>query len=94
MCGWRWRHRHPELTDRVPYDWAAIELSLRDRISGTGSGTRGIGLYGVAEDMRKAGRQLIIHSGIGMVKISEEMESEAKRTVLFPGTLTCVSIPT
>ena len=86
--------RNPELADQVPYDWVAIELALRERVSGTGSKTRGIGLYGVAEDMRKAGRQLIIHSGIGMVETNEELESEAKRTTLFPGTLVYASIPT
>jgi anti-sigma regulatory factor (Ser/Thr protein kinase) len=86
--------RNPELADQVPYDWVAIELALRERVSGTGSKTRGIGLYGVAEDMRKAGRQLIIHSGIGMVETNEELESEAKRTTLFPGTLAYASIPT
>ncbi len=86
--------RNPELSDQVPYDWVAIELALRERVSGTGVKTRGIGLYGVAEDMRRAGRQLIIHSGIGMVGTTEEMESEAKRTTLFPGTLAYTSIPT
>lgn len=87
--------RNPELRDRVPYDWAAIELALKERITGTGSPTRGIGLFGVAEDMRKSGRQLIVHSGIGTVETSEEMESHSTRTpVLFPGTLAFASIPT
>jgi anti-sigma regulatory factor (Ser/Thr protein kinase) len=86
--------QNPELRDLVPYDWAAIELALRERVSGTGVMTRGIGLYGVAEDMRKAGRKLIIHSGIGMLETSEEMESRATRTTLFPGTLAYASIPT
>lgn len=86
--------RNPELAEQVPYDWVAIELALRERVSGTGSKTRGIGLYGVAEDMRKAGRQLIIHSGIGMVETNEELESEAKRAALFPGILVYASIPT
>ncbi len=86
--------RNPALRDQVPYDWAAIELALRERVSGTGLSTRGIGLYGVAEDMRKAGRQLIIHSGIGMVETNEEMECEAKRTTLYPGTLAYASIAT
>jgi len=85
---------NPDLRDRVPYDWVAIELALRERISGTGVETRGIGLYGVAEDMRKAGRRLIIHSGIGMLETSEEMECSASRTILFPGTVAYASIPT
>lgn len=86
--------RNPDLRDEVPYDWVAIPLALRERVSGTGVATRGIGLYGVAEDMRKSGRQLIIHSGIGIVETNEEMESKANRTRLFPGTLAYVSIPT
>ena len=84
---------NPVLIDRVPYDWVAIELALEERISGTGSPTRGIGLFGVADDMRHAGRELIIHSGIGMLATSEEMESESRRTTLFPGTLAFASIP-
>ena len=85
--------RNPDLRDKVPYDWVAIELALKERVSGTGSKTRGIGLYGVAEDMRKAGRQLIIHSGLGMMQTSEQMETEAHRTTLFPGTLAYAALP-
>ena len=85
--------KNPALRDRVPYDWAAIEVAIQEGVSGTGSKTRGIGLYGVAEDMRKEGRQLIIHSGIGMLQITEDLESSATRTSLFPGTLTYASIP-
>ena len=86
--------KNPELADRVPYDWVAIELAVRERISGTTEKTRGIGLFGIAEDMRMAGRQLIIHSGQGSLRISEDMQSEARRTKLFPGTLAYASIPT
>lgn len=85
--------RNPELRERVHYDWSAIELAVRERVSGTGEGTRGIGLYGVAEDMRSPRRQLILHSGLGSLQISEDMESEARRTTLFPGTLAYASIP-
>lgn len=84
--------QNPELRDRVPYDWVAIELALRERVTGTGVATRGIGLYGVADDMRRPGRQLIIHSGIGMLETSEEIECSSKRTNLFPGTLAYASI--
>jgi hypothetical protein len=86
--------KNPALRSRVPYDWAAIELAVRERVTGTGDKTRGIGLYGIAEDMRKPGRQLILHSGIGSLMISEEMETAARRTALFPGTLAYASIPT
>jgi anti-sigma regulatory factor (Ser/Thr protein kinase) len=86
--------RNPELQDRVPYDWTAIELAVQERISGTGKPTRGIGLFGVAEDMRKPGRHLIIHSGIGMLEIRGTAYGLASRTSLFPGTLASASIPT
>ena len=86
--------KKPSLRDRVPYDWVAIELALRERVSGTLDETRGIGLYGVAEDIRRGGRQLIIHSGIGSLQIGEDLQSSARRTRLFLGTLAFASIPT
>ncbi len=87
--------RNPELTDKVPYDWNAIELALDEGISGTGSDRRGIGLFGVAEEMSKPGRQLIIHSGIGMLQtVGGSPRGAASRTVPFPGTLASASIPT
>lgn len=84
--------RNPDLVDKVSYDWDAIELALEEGISGTGSKTRGIGLFGVSEEMRKPGRQLIIHSGIGMLQITETTQSDPQRTTLFPGTLVSASI--
>jgi hypothetical protein len=86
--------KNPEFANRIPYDWVAIELAVRERVSGTGDRTRGIGLYGIAEDMRRPGRHLIIHSGLGSLAITEQMETEARRTSLFPGTLAYASIPT
>lgn len=86
--------RNPALRERARYDWAAVELAIRERVSGTGDKTRGIGLYGISEDMRIPGRQLIIHSGIGSLRLSEDVQSEARRTALFPGTLTYASLPT
>ena len=85
--------KNPELRDRVPYDWTAIELALRERVSGTAVATRGIGLFGVSEDMRQAGRQLIVHSGIGSLHIREDLQTDVRRTKLFSGTLTYASIP-
>lgn len=86
--------KNPEYRSRVPYDWVAIELAMRERVSGTGDSRRGIGLYGVSEDMRIAGRQLIVHSGVGSLQIDEELQTQAHRTRLFPGTLAFASIPT
>jgi anti-sigma regulatory factor (Ser/Thr protein kinase) len=85
--------RNEALRDKLFYDWDAIDLAVQERISGTGEKTRGIGLFGVVEDMRGAGRQLIIHSGIGRLTISEDVERESRRDVLFPGTLAFASIP-
>ena len=86
--------RNSELQGRFYYDWDAIELATRERVSGIPDPTRGIGLYGIAEDLRKSGRQLILHSGIGSLQISEDLQSRALRTRLFPGTLASASIPT
>lgn len=74
-------------------DWTAIEVAARELVSGTLDKTRGIGLFGVTEDMRRPGRELAIHSGTGWMKINEATESRAVRASLFPGTLALVSIP-
>jgi len=75
--------------------WDAIELAARERVSGSGDPTRGIGLFGVSEDMRKPGRSLIIHSGIGMLQItSPDIQTAARRSTLFPGTLAWAAIAT
>lgn len=86
--------RNEALRARVSYDWDALELAVRERVSGTGDPHRGIGLYGVSEDVRRPGRSLLLHSGLGSLEITEELESSAKRTRLFPGTLAFLSIPT
>lgn len=85
--------KNPQLQDRVDYDWVALELAVRERISGTLEPTRGMGLYGIAEEIRKTDRQLILHSGLGVLHIREDLQSEARRTKLFPGTLAYASIP-
>jgi hypothetical protein len=85
--------RNKALRPRVNYDWDALELAVRERVSGTGDPHRGIGLYGVSEDVRQPGRSLLLHSGLGSLEINEELESAAKRTRLFPGTLAFLSIP-
>ena len=85
--------KNPQVRNRVPYDWVALELAVRERVSGTLEPTRGMGLFGVAEEIRKTDRQLILHSGLGLLWISEDMQSEARRTKLFPGTLAYASIP-
>lgn len=86
-------HRNPALEKRVYYDWDALEWAIRERVSGTCDPHRGIGLWQVSEDVRKPYRSLLIHSGLGSLEISEEMETAARRTRLFPGTLVTLSIP-
>lgn len=85
--------KNPDFRYRVSYDWVAVELAMRERISCTGDTRRGIGLYGVAEDMRVGDRQLILHSGIGVLQIDEDLQTQARRTRLFPRTLAVASIP-
>ena len=86
--------RNESLRSRVSYDWDALELAVRERVSGTGDPHRGIGLYGVSEDVRRPGSSLLLHSGLGSLEITEDLESYARRTRLFPGTLAFLSIPT
>ncbi len=86
--------RNEALRSRVSYDWDALELAVRERVSGTADPHRGIGLYGVSEDVRRPGRSLLLHSGSGSLEITETLESRARRTSLFPGTLAFLSIPT
>lgn len=86
-------HRNEGLRRRVCYDWDALELAVRERISGTGDPHRGIGLYGVSEDLRHPGHSLLLHSGLGSLEVNERVESRARRTRLFPGTLAYIAIP-
>jgi hypothetical protein len=85
--------KNPVHRKRVSYDWDALELSTRERVSGTGEPHKGIGLYAVAEDARQRRGSLLLHSGLGSLEISEERESKARRTRLFPGTLAYLAIP-
>jgi hypothetical protein len=85
--------RNAALRSRVSFDWDALELAIRERISGTGDPHRGIGLYGVSEEVRRPQHSLLLHSGLGSLEIREILESSAKRTRLIPGTLAFLSIP-
>ena len=86
--------RNPALQSKAYYDWTAIEHALQERISGTGDPARGIGLSWIAEELRQPGRHLLIHSGLGIVSQTEELEREVRRGTLFPGTLCFASIRT
>ncbi|MCH7701473.1 MAG: hypothetical protein IID37_07270 [Planctomycetes bacterium] len=85
--------KNEELKSQVSYDWDALELAVRERVSGTGNPHRGLGLYGVSEDVRRKDHSLLLHSGLGSLEINENLDSSARRTRLFPGTLAFLSIP-
>ena len=86
-------YQNPAHRNRIPYDWAALSDATRERVSGTGDEFRGIGLFGVAEDMRHPHRELFLHSGIGLLHMNESLEHRATRTRLFPGCCAIAMIP-
>ena len=75
------------------YDWSAIELATKELVSGTGSSTRGIGLFSVFDEMHRPGRELVIHSGNGLLIKSEDSQVRIVKANLFPGTLVYFSVP-
>ena len=75
------------------YEWSAIELATKELVSGTSSNTRGIGLFSVFEEMRLPGRELVIHSGKGIITKSEDSQVRIIRANPFPGTLVYFSVP-
>ena len=85
--------QNPNLRSLVLDDWTAIDVAMRERVSGTREPTRGMGLFSVAEDVRKANRQLVVQSGLGTMRIDEGAQGQSRRTKLFPGTLAYASIP-
>lgn len=85
--------KNEALRSRVSYDWDALELAVRERVSGTGDPHRGIGLWSISGDVRRPEHSLLLHSGLGSLEINEDLESSARRTRLFPGTLAFLSIP-
>ena len=75
-------------------EWSAIQLATKELVSGTSSRTRGIGLFSVFEEMRIPGRELVIHSGRGILTKSEDSQMRNIRANSFPGTLVYFSVPT
>ena len=84
--------RNPSLA-HAGYDWSAIEMAVKELVSGTASRTRGIGLFSIFEEMHVSGRELIIHSGNGFLAINKDSEIRMTRANTFPGTLVYLSIP-
>ena len=84
--------RNPELA-HSGVEWSALELAVKELVSGTASSTRGIGLFSIFDEMHTPGRELIIHSGNGILIINKYSEIRIGRANSFPGTLVYLSIP-
>ena len=83
---------NPRLT-RPETDEEAIGLAVQELVSGTGSPTRGIGLWMTFTEMRKPGRKLWIQSGSGLLTMYAEAEPEFRRTKHRQGTMVRLTIP-
>ena len=75
------------------YDWAAIDIAVKELVSGTSSRTRGIGLFSVFSEMRVPGRELVIHSGNGILTLTSDSQIRMVRANPFPGALVYFSVP-
>ncbi len=74
-------------------DQAAITLAIQELTSGTGTPTRGIGLWITVAEMRRPGRKLQIHSGTGLLTMYGTAEPEITETELRQGTMIRANIP-
>ena len=75
------------------YEWSAMERATEELVSGTSDSYRGIGLFETVEKARIPGRELVIHSGTGIVSRGKKLTTRITSTRLFPGTMVYVSIP-
>ena len=85
--------RNPNLR-HAGHEWTALELAVKEMVSGTSSSTRGIGLFSIFEESHVPGRELTIHSGNAILTTNRRCEIRITRANLFPGTLVYLSIPT
>ena len=83
--------RNPAL-EHYGRDWSAIELATKELVSGTMSKTRGIGLYSVFEEMHILGRELVVHSGRGILEKGEDSQLQFVKANSFPGTMVYFSV--
>lgn len=77
----------------VDDDCEAIMQALDEGVSGTGDPHRGIGLAEIERLVQEPRRELVIHSGSGLVTVSESGRVASETDSVFPGTLLTVSIP-
>ena len=75
-------------------DAAAIGLAVQELVSGTGTPTRGIGLWMTLTEMRKPGRKLWIQSGSGLLTMYGAAEPQLRETEHRQGTMVRLTIPT
>ncbi len=87
--------KNPEIRDLLFDDRTAVQIALKERISGTQDATRGFGLHGIFEQMHTEGYRFAIHSGRGRFQSADAQAQKTRSTkeTLFPGTLAYGSIP-
>ena len=74
-------------------DAEAIGLAIRELVSGTGTPTRGIGLWMTVTEMGKPGRKLWVHSGSGLLTMYGSAGPELRETEHRQGTMARLTIP-
>ena len=86
--------KNPEYEGRTLTDWSAIEFAMSENVSGTGSRTRGMGLYHIANDILPPDRELNINSGSGFLHTDgNTLQTTSKRSNLFSGTSAFINVP-
>ena len=83
---------NPEIP-RPETDAGAIGLAVQELVSGTGTPTRGIGLWMTVTEMRKPGRKLWIHSGSGLLTMYGAAGPELRETEHRQGAMVRLTIP-
>ena len=85
--------RNPRHRQNYGFDWAAVRRATGELVSGTLNSNRGIGLFSAFDESHRPGRELIIHSGKGIIDLNSDSQARIVRANLFPGTLVFVSMP-
>ena len=86
--------RNPRHRENYGFEWVAIRRATGELVSGTLNTNRGIGLFSTYDESQRPGRELIIHSGRGIIDLSDNSQARMVQSGLFPGTLVSVSMPT
>ncbi len=83
---------NPEIP-RPETDAGAIGFAVQELVSGTGTPTRGIGLWMTVTEMRKPGRKLWIHSGSGLLTMYGAAGPDLRETEHKQGAMVSLTIP-